>query len=79
MNREEIMSKLNDIFADLFEDEALTITAETSAEDIDEWDSLMHIALIAQIESEFDMKFDMKEALTLANIGDMVDAIEKAQ
>ena len=67
--------KLNAVFADVFDDDALTVNDETTAADVDGWDSLMHITLIDAVEEEFDISFDMKTIVKLKNVGEMVDVI----
>ncbi len=74
MEREEIFNKLNEIFNDVF-DRDIELNESTQAKDVDGWDSLTHITLIAQIEEEFDIKFTMKEVLGMKNVGEMVDII----
>lgn len=76
MTRQEIFEKLNEVFSDVF-DEEITVTDETTAADIEGWDSLMHITLISEVEDAFDLKFSMKDVLGLKNVGEMADIIEK--
>jgi len=75
MTREEVFERLNDVFRDEFDDEELTVTDATVAQDVDGWDSLAHINLMAAIEDEFDIKFGMKEVNNMKNVGEMVDII----
>lgn len=75
MTRDEVMSKVQDIFRDVFDDDSLVIVDSTNSDDIEDWDSLEHISLIVSMEKEFDMKFDIKEVGKLANVGEMVDLI----
>lgn len=77
MDRNEIFERLNDVFRDVFDDETITVTDDTTAADIDGWDSLMHITLISAVEDEFDIKFDMKSVVAMKNVGDMADIIEQ--
>ena len=70
----EIYERLNKVFADVF-DEDITVTAETTAEDIEDWDSLTHITLISAIEDEFRMKFSMKEVVGMNNVGELADIV----
>ena len=77
MSREEILKKVNEVFADVFDDKSLVISDSTTAADIEDWDSLMHITLISSIEEEFGIKFEMAEVVSFKNVGDMVDAICK--
>ena len=76
MKRVEIYEKLTEVFEDVF-DEALELTDEMTAADVEEWDSLTHITLLSAVEDEFDIKFDMKAVQGLKNVGAMVDLIEK--
>ncbi len=78
MTREEIFEKLNEVFRDVFDDETITVTDETTANDIEDWDSLEHINLIASVEQEFDIRFTMGQVVTMKNVGDMADLIEEA-
>ena len=75
MNRKEVLKKVNNIFRDVFDDKNLNITDDTTANDIEEWDSLIHITLISTIEEEFGIKFEMSDIVKFENVGDMVDAI----
>lgn len=75
MSREEVFEKLNEIFREYFDDDTIELTEETTADDIEDWDSLEHINLIVTIENEFGMKFSMGEVTTMKNVGEMVDII----
>ena len=75
MNRSDIQKRLNSIFCDIFDDESIKISDSTSAADIEDWDSLEHINLIAAVEEEFGMKFKMKEVSGMKNVGEMLDII----
>ena len=76
MNREEIYERLNDVFRDVFGDDGITVNDETTAADIDGWDSLRHITLLAAVEDEFDIEFSMGQTVKMKNVGEMVDYIE---
>ena len=75
MTREEVMSKVQDIFRDIFDDDSLIITDSTNSNDIEDWDSFEHIALVVSMEKEFNMSFDIKEVNKLENVGGMIDLI----
>jgi len=72
MTREEILSKIQDIFRETFNDDSIVINEETNADDIDEWDSFNHINLVAAIENAFSIKFALGELQELSNVGDMI-------
>lgn len=75
MSREEIFERVNKVFRDIFDDESITVTDATTANDIEDWDSLEHINLIVAVEEEFGMKFKMGEVVEMKNVGEMADII----
>ncbi len=76
MSREEIFERLNMVFKDVFDNDGITVTEDTTAADINGWDSLIHITLMDAVEEEFDIRFDMKTVIKLKNVGEMADVIE---
>ena len=78
--RERILYELTLIFREVFEDSSIILTYETTAADIEEWDSLEQISLIVSIESQYEIKMNIKEVNSLNNVGEMVDyLVEKVQ
>lgn len=75
MNKEEIFEKLNEVFRDVFDDDSIVVTETTTADDIEEWDSLEHINLIAAVEQEFGIKFNMGQVVSMKNVGEMAEII----
>jgi acyl carrier protein len=75
MSRDEVLSKVNEIFMDAFDREDLVIRYETTAADVEGWDSLMQMNLIEMIEDEFDIRFGMDEVVGMADVGSMIDII----
>ncbi|MBQ3786930.1 MAG: acyl carrier protein [Lachnospiraceae bacterium] len=73
----ETMTKLQDIFRDFFDDEDIVLTDETTADDIDGWDSLTHVQLIVAVEKAFSVKFSTVEVMKLKNVGEFAALIEK--
>ena len=55
--------------------EEIEVNDQTTSRDIEDWDSLEHINLIAAIETQFGMKFTMGQVVTMKNVGEMVDII----
>ena len=72
----DILSKLQNVFQTLFEDDKLVITENTTNSDIEEWDSLMNLQLINMIEQEFNIQFSLVEISNFSNVGDIVRSIE---
>ena len=75
MTREEVFERLNKVFRDVFDDDDITVTETTTSADIDDWDSLEHINLVAAVEQEFGMKFTMGQVVAMKNVGEMADII----
>ena len=75
MKRIEIFEKLNEIFIDVLDLDECKLTDDTSANDIEEWDSLSHIQLIVAIEKAFKIKFTSLEIMKWKNVGEMVNSI----
>ena len=73
----DTLTQLQDVFRNIFEDEALTITRETTAQDIESWDSVQNVTLMLEVETEFGVRFSTSEMAYLKNVGDLVDLIEK--
>lgn len=78
MSREDIYTRLNEVFRDVFDTDDITVGDETTAADVEGWDSLIHITLMDAVEEEFDIRFDMKTVVKMKNVGEMVDYIEKS-
>lgn len=75
MEKVDILSKVQDIFSDLLDDESIILKSETTANDIEGWDSLTHIQLIVAIEKYFKIRFTSHEILSWKNVGEMIDCI----
>jgi acyl carrier protein len=71
----EILDSLNSIFADVVDDSSVVLRRETTARDVDDWDSLNHIQFIVAIEKYFKIKFTRAEIASWKDVGAMCDAI----
>ena len=76
MTATEILIQINEIFIDILENEAIVLDENTTANDVDDWDSLTHIMIVVAIENHFKIKFSSKEILTWQNIGEMVSSVK---
>lgn len=77
MEMQEVKQKLQEVFQEIFDDDTLVISEETTAEDIEDWDSFAQIGLIMEIEKRFQLKFQLGEVSELKNVGDMLVLISK--
>lgn len=72
MTKEEILTKVQDVFRDILDNDDIVLTSATTSNDIDEWDSLSHIQLIVAIEEALDVEFTSQAIVSWKNVGDMV-------
>ena len=63
MEIEEILRELDTIFRDILKNENITLTTETTAKDVDGWDSLTNMRLITAIEKHYNIRFGLREIL----------------
>ena len=74
MTRDEVLQKLQPIFDDLFL-EPVTITSQLSANDVEEWDSLLQISIVVAVEKAFAVRFRVGEVEATKNVGEFADLI----
>ncbi|MBQ6959082.1 MAG: acyl carrier protein [Bacteroidales bacterium] len=75
MERKEVLDRVQEVFRDVLDDDEIVLTDQTTADDVDDWDSLSHIQLIVAVEKAFHVKFTSKEILSWKNVGELVDSI----
>jgi len=75
VRNDEIYDKLTGVFRDVFAEEHIVVKPETTARDIEGWDSLAHVRLILTIERVFGIKFSAYEVNQLGNVGQLADLI----
>jgi len=77
METGDIYAQLTELFRELFATDELVLTPETSAKDIEGWDSFNHLSVIVAVETRFKLKMKAKEIDGLKNIGDLVAVIQQ--
>lgn len=75
MEKNQILEEVQEIFREVLDNEEIVLNDATTADDVEEWDSLTHIQLIVAIEKHFKIKFTSKEILSWDTVGDMCDCI----
>lgn len=77
MKHDSIIGKIQSIVRDVLDDESLSVTANTEAADVEGWDSLAHINIVSQIESEFGVRFSLDELARFSAVGKIVEALQQ--
>ena len=75
MEHTALLEKLTDLFRNVFNSDSLVLTNELTANDVDQWNSLSHMILIAEIEKTFSIQFKLKELNKMRNVGDLINMI----
>jgi len=76
MTQTEILAKMQTVFNDVFLDD-VTVTPELSANDVEEWDSLLQISLVLGVEKAFNVRFRVGEVEGTKNLGEFADLIQR--
>lgn len=76
MERNEIIEKLTVIFRTVFKNDGIVLRDDMTADDVDNWDSLTHMAMISEVEKCFSIKFKLKELNKLRQVGDLIAIVE---
>jgi len=73
----DLLSQIQEIFQDIFDDPSLIITRDSNASTVEDWDSLAHVNLVTAIEKKYRIRFALGELQELKNVGDMIDLIQE--
>ena len=68
MSDEEVLGWL----AEIFEEPAGRLTAQTAREQIDAWDSLGSLTLIAAFDERFDLRLAEADIRSMRHLGDVI-------
>lgn len=75
MDKTEILNQVQGIFRDILDEASIVLTDETTAKEVEGWDSLTHIQLVVAIEKHFKIKFASKDIFSWKNIADLITSI----
>lgn len=71
-----IDERISAVFHDVFSNETLQLSDDTTFADVPGWDSLAHVKLITALESEFDAKFTVRDVMKMNTVGAIREAVE---
>lgn len=77
MEEQEILSQVVEIFKEELDNEEIELTMESTAKEVEDWDSLSHIHLMVAIEKHFKIRFTSTEISSFKNVGEMVETVKK--
>lgn len=77
MEIDQILDEVNSIFRKVLNNSTINLTTTSTAEDVDEWDSLNNIRLITGVEQHFNVKFKLREIMKLKNVGELCTGVQK--
>ena len=77
MDSNTLLAELQEIFRDILDQPDLVLTRDSSAQNVEDWDSLAHINLITAIGNKYKIKFGLGELQELKNVGDMMELIQQ--
>jgi acyl carrier protein len=72
-----IIERINSVFVEIFDDPSLRIGPETTASDIQDWDSIAQVKLVLAIEEVFNVQFTTDDVAGFKSVGDVVAALRK--
>jgi acyl carrier protein len=73
----DIQQRLTNVLRDVFNDETLTLRPDLTADEVESWDSLTHVDMIAAVERDFKIRFTTAEVSSMKNVGELTTLIEK--
>jgi len=77
MDSKTILGKIQSIVQDILDNESLNINEQTEATDVEGWDSLAHINIVSQVESEFGVRFSLDELARFSTVGKIIEALQQ--
>lgn len=72
---EAVLTRITKVFKEVFDDDTLELTRQTTALNIDGWDSMMQVNLVIAVEQEFGVRFSGKEMSSFQSVGDLEDLV----
>lgn len=75
MGRKDALNRLQILFRDVFDDESIIIDETTRVEDVQGWDSLMNITILAFVQEEFSVSFDVEDVKRIMGVSDILELV----
>ena len=75
--REALLSKITELISELLDSDSLQLLEETTADSVENWDSINHVRLLIGLESALGIQFETDEVNSIENVGGLLDVIER--
>lgn len=72
----ELLSRIHKVFKIVLRDDDIEITETTCSDDVNGWNSLQHINILAMLEEEFQIEFTADQIASMESVGDMLRVIK---
>lgn len=76
MDKQQIIEKVKEAFVKVLEHNDFELSDNTTANDVDGWESITHMMIISEIENSFDIKFKLMDLMNMNNVGDLIKTIQ---
>ena len=73
----DVSESILEIFRDVFDDPDLIVARETTASDVANWDSMMHVSLMLAVERRFKIRFSSSAVAGLKDVGELEDLVSR--
>ena len=67
--------RLTDVFARILKQPAEGFTDDANKDTVVDWTSMAHVALLVELEREYDVRFSNAEMATMRSVGDIRTAL----
>lgn len=79
MEKNEILNGIQEILAEIIDNENLVLEETSSTSSVEDWDSLAHFQLVMELQKTYDIKFTAAEIQGWKNVGDIIQSIQNKQ
>ena len=76
VTRADVLSKITEILSEVIDSPQLQLTEESTADGVEDWDSVNHVKLLIALESDLGIQFGTDEVNGIKNVGGLIDAIQ---
>lgn len=75
MTKNDALELVQEIARDVLENDGIILLAESTTDQVQDWDSLNHVQIITEIQDRLNIKFSAREMISWENIGDLCESI----